>query len=112
MSLVTFGLVELGVVMWEGCLGDWNTLTCGGGRKGGREGGREGEKEEETIQVLYNFKCIYTHTHSPVSMASFTMTLPVSSAASHGMLIPVGGITRRSPGTRDSLGTSLHSVGG
>ena len=38
------------------------------------------------------------------------MAVPVRRAASHGMVMPVEGITRMSPGTKLSLGTSDNSV--
>lgn len=36
----------------------------------------------------------------PVSMLSFTMQVPWTSAASQGMIIPLAGMTMTSPGTR------------
>ena len=48
--------------------------------------------------------------NKPVKEASFTMTVPVRRTASHGMVMPVGGITSMSPGTRLSLGTSMGSA--
>ena len=58
------------------------------------------------------FPVIILHVGSPVSMASLTMAWPLSSAASHGIDMPRGGITNTSPGTRSSLATPSSSEEG
>ena len=48
--------------------------------------------------------------HSPVSMLSLTMQVPLMSTASQGMMVPLVGMTRTSPGTRSVDRASSISV--